>query len=1365
MNSISDFWMSSSSMSTAMDMIFAIACGVGFFFLLIPFLKEYPGSPPPGSEKNISEVVKRRQSKDRKKSVTVEGCRDSQKNSLDIQHALQTMESPIQHLLLDSSPHLFWNSKEKLNQLSLPQLFSYLKVLEALIQQKFNQLLLGLSSVLSESVVATAWISREPSSGERKTVRFSDSLGFDQALPLAKGPPQRCQDQPLPHQLVTPSLVGMTEIQEQENLPNSISYQTPSTFQSRACGTAYPTTATGIQVPLPTTNEPCHPGLNWKDIPGCKVQNCQGAISQPIESLARCTLPTKNTRSAFILPEHYLMVHHHEQPQHEEKAINLGEQQRTHARFLPSKEPAQLQGDSPPNSNGYGKNWPELNQPAQPSTLNSKTYKWNQMMGPVPSGMLLKKVIAKYGIPNTIKKDLKLRVKDLLCTSSSTPGESLETKNLTLRTDEHSMNITENLSFLDPKTTMMKSNIMQLPMKHRQLPCDSKAEPYTKAAFILENLHHQDPGGIRVETASSARLRSPLFEQSPPEVQKTQSSPPPIDSHGHSRSHPDQWQRYQSVQPHALCSQAQPQQSRTIQGTGRYILQPNTSVWMSKHERWIRSEDVASGHPSWGSTTVGCRDRVSPSVAKQTNVLKIKEESPHAWRANLGSGEITNGQALNKSNEDFEPIEAKRSQGHLQMPTQQNTGYLHLKTEEYSNNDLKVNKQPQAWSVSHHAGGSNTVHPAMVRLPSHSLPSLQSGSQDPKTSQGLGDLLMNRDQSVETQFRVHKDKTEPTKDSVFHPSEKRPSNLKYGGISQGERLGRVKSSISSFTQLKDSAKTESKSSPNIGGKREVPSKSSLKFIWNAAQYENLSTKLKGQRDSLKKEIPPPATEQTQEVVHRINVIYSTAVELQSLMDSLVHKLVKTVGEPSELTKKHMTKVQEYKMESLPFQLGSFSHSSKGLHDPNKSRSVRRMNNDHTSPKEHNNHTFIYRGNRDKMQAGMDVQRVCYQHRDKVKIGFGQHSTPMRNDNPCFHKKAGDKQESSLADQSTGDADQTKPKNEIGGSPHRIPERHNQSSRYREIRDNQEPGVDHKAIDPHQNTKKGMGYSQLMSPKENHPVKISGTAAQGASDPEEIRTKSGKECSPHRSPKMHDHSLRHREVRDKPQPGINTQRAYDQHLNSPKKRMTSENFLTPKGTNHPCWHRVTGDKQHSSLSNQRACDPEQIRRSGMSSYPQRSPKVYHLSFSSREIGEKLLPLVNAQRTHDKHPNSVKTRVYDNLPTPKGSNHPQGYRVIEDKQQLGLAYRRTCDPGQIKKSGMGKGPCKDTEESNLLYRYKIIGNKQQPGIVHRACDRHQSTKEGMGHGQPMNPKVSHSAKHRRTGGQDQSGVAAQGASNPR
>lgn len=347
------------------------------------------------------------------------------------------------------------------------------------------------------------------------------------------------------------------------------------------CGMAGPTPKMGIQVLLPTENEPWKERLNWKDITGCKVQNHQVANRQQTDNLLGGTLPTKAIRSASILPEHCQMLQDHEEPQKEDKTTNVGKKQRIHVRFLPSLELTQLQEHfQEDNSDHYCKSRPQCSQPAQPSILNPKSYTLSKMMGTVPMEIPVRKVIAKCDIHNTVNKGHSAGDSDVPCTSSSTPGKELRPRNTEVRTDKlSSMNTTEDLSFLDPKSQMkLEPKIMQLPVKRRRkLPCISKAEYYAKAAMILERLHHQDPGGTRVETISTARLQNPLFEHSPSEVQGTQRAPPTASIHGPSKSHADPHQRYLSVQPHTFCFLAKPQQSRRLQGSGRSCLLPNTS--------------------------------------------------------------------------------------------------------------------------------------------------------------------------------------------------------------------------------------------------------------------------------------------------------------------------------------------------------------------------------------------------------------------------------------------------------------------------------------------------------------------------------------------------------------------------------------------------------------------------------------------------------------------------------------------------------------------------------------------------------------------------------------------------------------------
>lgn len=116
----------------------------------------------------------------------------------------------------------FLNSNKKMDHLPFSQLLFFLNILEDLLQQKFSGPVWGISSVFTESVVATAKDLRSPSLPGHKTMRFSDTCGSFQGLPKAKRPSQLTQDQPLNQQFVTPSLVVMREFQEMEELTRFI---------------------------------------------------------------------------------------------------------------------------------------------------------------------------------------------------------------------------------------------------------------------------------------------------------------------------------------------------------------------------------------------------------------------------------------------------------------------------------------------------------------------------------------------------------------------------------------------------------------------------------------------------------------------------------------------------------------------------------------------------------------------------------------------------------------------------------------------------------------------------------------------------------------------------------------------------------------------------------------------------------------------------------------------------------------------------------------------------------------------------------------------------------------------------------------
>ncbi|GAB1298174.1 hypothetical protein APTSU1_001341000 [Apodemus speciosus] len=1075
--------MSPSSMDIAMDMSIAIMSGMGLFFLLLPFLKECPVSPPPESERDILKDVKRGQRNIRKKTATVKG--------------------PTKQLFLGSTLHPFWKSSQKMDHLPPSQLLSYLKVLEHLIQTKFNQLFWGIRSVFSESVVATAHIFRSHTSEEPKYLTFCEARVPAQALPQAQRLPIFSQDQSLPRQIVTPNLVGVT--QELENLPSSTTNQTSTCLQCRASEIACPTTERGTQTSLPTENQPWLHGLYWKDNIGYDIQKHQNTISKATGNLPRGTLHNKSIRTSSILPEHCQILQHHEDPENEDKATKVGEQG-THISFLPSRELMQLPEHPPENSDHSCRNSPQFSQPAQASILN---YKCGKMVGSVPTGLPLKEALAKCETHNTVKKGLGVGAKKVPCTSSSICGKGLKPENTALRIDSLSnMNPAEHHSFLDSNNEMkVELNITELPVKRRRKPylqvleakdltppgvpasnlphvvypsspiCDSKAEYYSKAAMILENLHHQDPGGTRLESISAARLESIEFIYSAAEVQKTQSVPPPAASHQTSKAHLDPLQRHMTVQQPAFYFQAKPQSSRTIIGTGRGIQQSNATLKMATHAPWRRLQEVVTGHPHCSVTVADLEEKVPPSPTKQSNALEVKGGPPCALKASLGSSEIQNCQATSINPRVFGSSEDKRSPVNLQTPATEQSQDSTLRTQLYSKIELSSKNQTQAWPVRHHPDGPSTVHPAKVSLPSqYSLPSFQNTCQNPKTSQGLGDVLMKRYERVETkEISVPKDKIEVMDLNGFHLHEERQSTLISTGVSQEDRLARVRPSIPSCTQLQDKAKTwipEKGEATSISSWQNIPRK--------AFQYGNLSTQCKEQQDSLKNSSPLPATEHTQNVLTRKKLIYHMLGELTYLMNVLFHILENTEGDPS--------KVKGCKVEPPVCKLSASSHTS----DTNHSRAASKMSCDHVSLEEHN-HQFKYRGSEDKLQSGIDGQSVCEQHPKRVKEGTGFVLLPAskRNENPCRYRATGDKLKPGLAVQRARNPGKIRIKIGLGHCQHRRPEGHHHLFRYTQIGDKEQPGFAHETFAAHQRTNERMGCGCLISTKEKHPGSFKG----------------------------------------------------------------------------------------------------------------------------------------------------------------------------------------------------------------------------------------------------------------------------------
>ncbi|XP_017456254.2 uncharacterized protein LOC689526 [Rattus norvegicus] len=1135
MNSAIESWMNTSTMDIATDLSIAILCGVGLFFLLIPFLKDCPLSPASGNKTDIPKDVKRGRSNTRRKTDVEKGCRDGGKTVEETKTPSQPMKILTRQLLQDSTPQIFWNSSQKLDHLLLSQLFSSLTSLEDLILQKFNRRFWGTSSIFSESVVAMAHVLRNPSFPQQKSVRFSDPCVTDQAPSQAQGLRQQHRYHPRLHRQRKTSLVGMTWVPEKKILPISTPKQIHPCLKRRAYGVSCPTTEKGIQTSLPPECLSHKHGLYSKAVKGYVKRNHQKAIGKPPGNWLRDTLKTKAIRPASILSEHLRMFLHHKEPQTKDKATNVEKQQGTCIRSPPSKKLKQFQGRFPPNTDHYCKRRPQLSQPGQPSILNSKSYKlrkiiqsvlagmtlmkdradfsmqsqfsqapqssvcnakrykYSKRMGSVPRRVPLKKDTARYDMGKPIKKCLGAGTKNVPHSACSILGKRLRARNLALKKGQASvMNPTGNYCLHDSKAEMkLASNNTALPVQCRRTPylqilealnpippgvlasklprivfpsspiCDFKEEYYSKAATVLKNLHHQDPGGTRVKSTSAASLESALSMCSAAKIQKTQRAPPPAASRGLSKAHTDLLKRHLSIQHSALYFE----QGRIIQGTGKGSLQQNTNPQKAKHAPLKSFHEGDSRHHSWNGTMVGPGKRVPPAAAKQTKAVEVKKETPYAW--SLGSNESHTGKDINISPRVFGSLGAKRSPGHLQTCTPQHSQDSTLRTQGHRNIILCSNKQPQPRPGRHDPECPSTVHPAKVNLSSeHSMSSFQNTCQKPKTAQGSCERADTKEN------RVLKDKIRINHLKDLCPHKERQGSIRPTAISQGGRLGRSRPCSLSSTQLKDTAKTRT------SDKRQATSKSSWKSdIREVLKYGYVGSKdIIGQEDTSKKDQPPAVTERTEEDWTGEKAMCNMIAHLQYLTNFLFEIMEDTEWDPSKL--------QGCEVESLTFQLGSSSDSSEGDDDINQGTSTSTMSFGQTSPEMHNC-SFTKTGIGDKTQSEIKAKTACDQHLNQVNRGMFSDQLPMPKeyDLSCRYRGIQHQQELGLPDQTFYQY-----KLRMTHCPHGGTKGHNYSFGYRKLGDQQQPDFTHKALDPHQSAKEDMGCVSCLSPKGSRPVK-------------------------------------------------------------------------------------------------------------------------------------------------------------------------------------------------------------------------------------------------------------------------------------
>ncbi|XP_012495469.1 PREDICTED: spermatogenesis-associated protein 31E1 [Propithecus coquereli] len=220
-----------------------------------------------------------------------------------------------------TTPHHFWNVKDKPEQLQGPQRISHPKAVVDHLQQKCGQLFWGLPSLHSESLVAAAWISRKSSSKPTHlSVSFNEVPDFFPAENWSEEPSQPPQSKGDP---------------------------------TGSCKTTCPTSQEKAQFLIPTESEhlewPLQKRLRWKKMLSSLLKNSRAAQSQPTPKLPQDSQDSQSHKSASVLLGDLISPEHQEQhKQHIQRSFipdkdQLGPPCRSHV----PRELMQPQGEFP----------------------------------------------------------------------------------------------------------------------------------------------------------------------------------------------------------------------------------------------------------------------------------------------------------------------------------------------------------------------------------------------------------------------------------------------------------------------------------------------------------------------------------------------------------------------------------------------------------------------------------------------------------------------------------------------------------------------------------------------------------------------------------------------------------------------------------------------------------------------------------------------------------------------------------------------------------------------------------------------------------------------------------------------------------
>ncbi|XP_058441139.1 spermatogenesis-associated protein 31E1-like [Marmota monax] len=307
----------------------------------------------------------------------------------------------------DTTAQTFWNTKEKPEKLHDSQNFFYNKVLGGPLEKKYSQLFWGLPSLHSESLVATAWVSKRSSTAQCKHVAFnkvSESLSVQYQ---DEEPPQLSQEEPLAQeeaqsQLLTQNLspsvaLGQTLASTSYTFPNI----PPSSSQIKS-GTTSTKSEKEVQSFLPTEDQhsecPLQNRRKWKKVLFSEIKKTLEVINQPALNLPQGSRASQISNSVSIVAgdsasqelENRLQQHIQGELISDQPQLDI------HCRFLASQEQMHPQDKFPGKSQCQKNNKPGSSQPSQSALTDNDLQKMEQPSQSALAGNDLQKMETKH---------------------------------------------------------------------------------------------------------------------------------------------------------------------------------------------------------------------------------------------------------------------------------------------------------------------------------------------------------------------------------------------------------------------------------------------------------------------------------------------------------------------------------------------------------------------------------------------------------------------------------------------------------------------------------------------------------------------------------------------------------------------------------------------------------------------------------------------------------------------------------------------------------------------------------------------------------------------------------------------------------